>query len=106
MTCLYNFNSWPITFTNGDWPAKWTYILQADNDYIKIGKSKDPEKRYKQLNNGSPIDLHKIALFDHELISESRLHSVFYELEYKGEWFTPEFELLEFIDFLVERVDK
>lgn len=60
-----------------------TYLM-FDGNLYKIGKSKNPEQRLKQLKTGNPrIEL--IAITDK--IEEKFLHDRFYQNRVNGEWF-------------------
>lgn len=81
------------------------YIIQSDvSGNIKIGRSKDPQKRLKQLQTGNPNKLKLIAEFKGEGWKEKILHDrlAFYRLE--GEWF--KYDCIGSIpDSLYERID-
>jgi hypothetical protein len=66
------------------------FIQSAKTGMIKIGRSKNPEKRLKQLQTGSPNKLKLIASFKEEGWRESELHEHLREWKVRsnGEWFT------------------
>jgi hypothetical protein len=76
----------------GDASAWITYVVRAGNDgHVKIGRSRNLEKRLETLQTGTPVRLlvlHEIA-GDHE----KALHAACAEHRLQGEWFapTPEF---------------
>ena len=65
------------------------YIIQSDvTGMIKVGRSKNPSKRLKQLQTGNPNKLKLIAFFKGEGWKEKLIHE---ELKYwrkEGEWFS------------------
>lgn len=71
-------------------PGKHIYIIQlGDTDIYKIGFSKDPDKRIKQLQSKCPIPLKIIYTnfgHDYEFV-EKYLHYQYREQRVKGEWF-------------------
>lgn len=77
-------------------PDTWTYFFQAGSDEpIKIGKSWNPEKRLKQVQNGYPRPLRLLAKVRGDL--EVEIHCQFKHIRGAGEWFSPDPELLRYI---------
>lgn len=68
---------------------KHIYLLQSDNGVYKIGVSKDPQKRLKQLQTGSSEKLEIIKTYESEFYRqiEKGLHNKFNHLRSEGEWF-------------------
>ena len=65
------------------------YIIQSDlTGMIKIGRSKDPVKRLRQLQTGNPNKLKLIASFDGEGWKEKILHERLEKFRLEGEWFS------------------
>lgn len=70
--------------------SQYLYIIQSDKTgSLKIGRSKDPEKRLKQLQTGSPYSLKLIFMAEGKGHLEKRLHERLkdYRQRRKGEWF-------------------
>jgi len=65
------------------------FIQSANTGMIKIGRSKNPEKRLKQLQTGSPNKLKLIAVFEDMGDEEYGLHQRLreYKVRSNGEWF-------------------
>ena len=66
------------------------YIIQSDvTGAIKIGRSKDVQKRLKQLQTGSPYKLKLILELKQQGYIEKQLHLLLKEkkCKCKGEWF-------------------
>jgi len=60
-----------------------TYLI-TDGNFIKIGRSKDPERRLKELKTANP----KVKLICYGQGAEEKyLHTIFHEKRYKREWF-------------------
>ena len=67
------------------------YIIQSDNfGAIKIGRSKDPQKRLKELQTGNPNKLKLIATFKDKGWLEKILHEKLAKYRLNGEWFSYE----------------
>lgn len=65
------------------------YIIQSDvTGNIKIGRSKNPQKRLKQLQTGNPNKLKLIAEFKGEGWKEKILHERLSAYRLNGEWFS------------------
>lgn len=71
------------------------YVIQSDvTGALKIGVSKNPNKRLKQLQTGSPYKLKLVGVFKGMAFHEKPLHSrlkpyklsVYYK-KTQGEWF-------------------
>ena len=71
----------------------YLYIIKTiDNKFIKIGISKEPNSRLKQLSTGSPVSLKILAIssFKNKFtakVIESHLHEKFSSSRTNGEWF-------------------
>lgn len=65
------------------------FIFQeGDDNRCKIGKSKDPGKRVKQLQTGNPDKLYVYKTFDGYTKEESELHQLFADKRIsESEWF-------------------
>jgi hypothetical protein len=83
------------------------YIIQSSNNgCFKIGRSKHPEKRLRQLQTGSPYKLKLILVLENEGVYEKSLHNLFpkREIRCKGEWF--DFDLMGYLpDRITELLD-
>jgi predicted GIY-YIG superfamily endonuclease len=79
------------------------YLIQSlENGYYKIGVSKNPNKRIKQLQTGNPATLKLITIFktEHSYRIESFFHKRFSHCRREGEWF--ELNIQNELDFLNE----
>lgn len=68
------------------------YIIGTDNNLYKIGISKDPNKRLKQLQTGNGNKLKIIQVFDvqNDRQLEKRLHGMLWQFKSilgENEWF-------------------
>lgn len=72
---------------------KHLYIIQSDvTGAIKIGISKNPQKRLKQLQTGSPYTLRIMLVLENKAHLEKYLHNklkpyIYSKYTCKGEWF-------------------
>lgn len=83
------------------------YFLGCDeNRNIKIGISKNPLQRKRELQAGSPVKLYVRAVIDRQTENdEARLHRIFKDCRLWGEWFTLNDEMERFInEFAVDEV--
>lgn len=79
----------------------YVYFLEAQGlDKIKIGVSKNPEARLKQLMTGSPSALKLLAYYPGNEIEEKTLHEQFSDCRHDGEWFHATKKLRVFIERL------
>jgi len=69
---------------------KYIYlILSLENSYYKIGVSRCPQKRIKQLQTGNSSELKLIETYQSEYadLIEKTLHRRYSYLKKEGEWF-------------------
>ena len=87
----------------------YVYIIADQNNYIKVGISKNPDRRLKQLQTGHPTKLRLISaeLFEcsrnHLLKIEALIHTKISQ-KYKhahGEWFEATPEQIEDIKHII-----
>jgi hypothetical protein len=76
----------PITKTP-DYETYLYFIEAVGLKRVKIGVSKDPEERLKQLQTGSPISLSMVAKCPGDVNIERSLHKKLSEYRVDGEWF-------------------
>jgi len=69
----------------------YTYLM-FDGLYYKIGKSKNPQKRLKEMNTGNPNC--KLLCFGIGY-SEDKMHQIFRNFRTGGEWFKLRFKEAE-----------
>lgn len=84
------------------------YIIQSDiTGDFKIGKSKHPKKRLKQLQTGNACELRLVLVLKDQGHREKRIHRYIEEgnrKKRKGEWF--EFDLISYLpDEIYEQLD-
>ncbi len=64
------------------------FIQMTEAPYhFKIGRAKDPEKRLKQLQTGSPVKLKIVHVFKGLGNKEKMLHEELRRWRLEGEWF-------------------
>lgn len=72
------------------------YFAQIGRDGpIKIGDSRDPARRLRELQTNVPWSLHLLLVIPHKSANEVYHH--FSSARMKGEWFYPTRDLLNFI---------
>lgn len=76
------------------------YFVAGEVGFIKIGKSKEPQKRLSGLQTGSPIPLTIIALADGGALREAAYHMQFEGHRRHGEWFDRHPDILREIERL------
>lgn len=76
----------------------WETYFARVGDFIKIGRSKQLDKRISSLQSGNalPVEVLKVT----QSIEEKEAHLKFHHLKISGEWFIPGPDLLSFIDGL------
>ncbi len=79
------------------------YIIKTQN-YVKIGYSKNPERRIKELQYMCPTKLKLICTFEGNLVTEKALHNYFdkYRVSFTNEWFKLEKDLNKTIKYWCE----
>ena len=82
--------------------GNYVYIVEAEStNRVKIGFSKNPERRIKDLNGGSPVALHLLCLLKVASPSaEKLLHRLFEKDRIKGEWFRKSDQIMHLIEII------
>jgi hypothetical protein len=81
----------------------YVYFVETDsppNTYIKIGFSRNPRSRLKDLQTCSPFPLKILKIIEGTQDDETIFHKKFKQINTHGEWFKKTPELLEEIGFL------
>lgn len=74
------------------------YFIQSERGGpVKIGMSKDPQKRLEQIQTNHPDRLRLLAVERGGKKEEAKLHERFGALRLKGEWFRPGPDLMRYI---------
>lgn len=68
--------------------AGYVYVLKAGDRY-KVGRSRNPERRLKQIQACSPVPVELVAavLDENAAALEARMHAIFEPHRAHGEWF-------------------
>ncbi len=79
---------------------KKVYLLKTEGSNYKIGTSKHPEKRLRQLQTGNQETLELVGSYESKFASliETTLHRQFSHLKRSGEWF--DLSLEHEVDFI------
>lgn len=75
--------------------VKTYFILDDWNRAVKIGKSKNPEKRLKQLQTGHAHRLQLVGTLEGD--HERKLHKLWESRRLNGEWFKADKDLLLYV---------
>lgn len=81
------------------------FLLDVDADAFKIGFSKHPYERYKNLCTGSVNDIAFYGSIPGTKDAEHAMHRAFRHLHIRREWYRYCSELLNFIEDLAEDYD-
>ena len=73
------------------------YFIGCNDQYVKIGVSNNPYHRMNDLQAGNPYDLSLLKIIDVSHKAEAYLHDKFSHLHHRGEWFSLNSELREYI---------
>ena len=74
------------------------YLISYDNQFLKIGYTKNITKRLSQLQTSIPIKLEVLHLIDGDIALEKKLHFLFKDLRTQGEWFNFDNSILEYFE--------
>lgn len=78
---------------------EYVYAL-TDGKNIKIGISKHPKKRLKQLNTGNSAILYLLGYFEGDRALEHHIHTHYKRIN--GEWMEASEELLDYLNSQLE----
>jgi hypothetical protein len=82
------------------------FILAKTSQMIKIGFSRDPQKRFTDLSTGSPEPLVLWGTVPGSFGAEALLHRRFNHLRIKGEWFKATDEVFEHLENMAEDAER
>lgn len=70
-------------------PDGYVYVAEAEDGVVKIGKSKNPQKRLRSLSTGSAYDLTLLVKKEvaNSSSKESKIQLQFDDHRMRGEWF-------------------
>lgn len=72
------------------------YLISHQNEYLKIGYTKNINKRLAQLQVSSPVKLEVLHLIKGDVNLEKELHLMFKEYSSNGEWFYYNEEIINY----------
>lgn len=70
----------------------------TNGDGLKIGRSKNPSKRLKELQTGSASKLEILCVIKNKGFLEKTLHRCFNDIKLHGEWFSNAVRIAKFIN--------
>jgi hypothetical protein len=73
------------------------YVHAPELGMVKIGFATDVSQRFSKIQSDSPTRLVILAAEDGDLVVEAERHARFASLRRRGEWFSLEGELAEFV---------
>lgn len=77
-------------------PVLYAYAIQAgEGGPVKIGVSKDPARRLRELQKANAEKLRGLAAWRVLGLEEAQLHEEYAELRIHGEWFEPAWWLID-----------
>lgn len=91
---------------------RFVYVIEHEAGYYKIGLSRQPERRFQNLDQKTPMEMTLLTtiLSNDAYLLEQALHTEFAEKNHKKEWFELEeadVERLEEVGYIsVERIEK
>ena len=74
------------------------YLISHSDTFLKIGYTKNINKRLSQLQISSPIKLELYHLIDGNVTLEKELHFIFRDLRTQGEWFHFDHSILQYFE--------
>jgi hypothetical protein len=87
----------PVKYAEPE-PRKWVYFIQQGRTGpVKIGCSRAPMRRLRQLQTASAEKLVMLGTCPGRPMDEAKIHDMFRHLRERGEWFKPDPLLLHFI---------
>jgi hypothetical protein len=87
------------------------FIADLEKDVVKIGVSKNPKSRLKQLQTSNSNRLALLGYIYGEKAEEQYLHCLFGKYKLSGEWFILNDEIIDYLnsvnlmDCFVDRID-
>jgi len=87
---MTNLNTYtlPKCLTNGSQRPGWVYCIRCDaSEAVKIGFSKDPFRRFRQIQTSNPNNLRMIGVMEAVEAFEQFLHWSNRDRRMSGEWF-------------------
>lgn len=73
----------------------YTYFIDINGEYIKIGTSKEPARRLGQLQVNCPYEARLVGVLRGDY--ERELHKRFKHLRHRGEWFRLDKQILDLV---------
>jgi Fe2+ or Zn2+ uptake regulation protein len=86
-------------------PKNYVYFIKNESGkMVKIGYSKNPEKRLKMLERTLPMSLELVYFMPGSELREKRLHEKFSKYRIKGEWFIFSDEIKQYIEKVKDHI--
>ena len=85
----------------------YIYFVQAgEKGPVKVGLSKNPMSRVKQLQTSNPHTLKLLGIIPGDRETEEMIHDKFEDHRLEGEWFEPTNELIDIVRSLLDDQDR
>lgn len=81
----------------------WIYFMEAEGGRIKIGRARNLMARLGSIRAGSPVSVKVLVAFLAKPHVEDDLHRQFAACRIRGEWFTPDKQLVAFVESIKQR---
>lgn len=81
------------------------FIAHRESDMVKIGHSKNPERRFRTLQSTSPVALELLGSMVGSCQMERKLHTYFFPVHVRDEWFRLSMVEPEVIEMLAGTFD-
>lgn len=79
------------------------YAIRGAAGLVKIGKSTDPKKRFRNLRNSSPEKLELVGFVELSGDAEFEIHDRLRKDRLHGEWFSPSEAVLKVVEMIAAR---
>jgi len=79
---------------------RYIYAIECA-DYIKIGQTKTPRKRFQAIRGANPLDLKLLGYVALPFDYEQKIHDYLADYRHKLEWFTRHPKVMSVVDMIV-----
>ncbi len=82
----------------------WVYFILCNDEFLKIGKSKNVKNRLNGITTDNPYSLILLGKVNEAIISEVQTQKVFKQYHHKREWYKYDHIVQDIIDDILEYV--
>lgn len=76
---------------------RFIYFIRSGSGHIKIGSANNVKARMYMMQTGCPFKLKLLGKVKVGEFTENKLHRMFKQYKFRGEWFMESPEILEFV---------